>query len=223
MALATIGAAPPLSKRPLMPWWTPWPADMADPLAGQRAGLLEGKLTRLRWPGDEECPVAPGDRFTLRSCEVVIEKVERRLVKGRPPEWQATFIRLEPDRRYLLRRNPPVHPSPDLDTDLSMAERARRDGNYTASSVAAIPQEPESVGPDWIDKEAPARELARQNERKDAMDEAQNGEEIRRLKARVTQVASEAGRAGRDLTPLLDDIYQRLAEEEREVRQSNEG
>lgn len=201
---------------------------MSDPLVGYREGINDGNVRRLIWPADRPCPVEVGQRFRLRSCEIEIESVQRRIVKGRAPEWQATFIRHETESVYLLRRTPPTHTGSEQDArlNLSQTERARRDGNYTSSRVAAVPAEPESVGPDWHDRDATARELERQNDRKAAAMEqdrdAHDRAEIQRAKARLTQVATEASRKGRDLTSLLDDVYARLAREERQTRNETE-
>ena len=142
---------------------------MKDPLAGMRLGIAERKIKVLRWPADVPCPVKKGDRFEIRGVVIQIESINRKIVKGAPAEWHATFIRHEPDRVHLLRQAPPVHAGSekDLDLDISAEERARRDGNYTSSRVSAMPMEPESVGPEWEDPRAAEKELMRQTARKD--------------------------------------------------------
>lgn len=134
-----------------------------------RVGIADRKIKVLRWPADEPCPVEKGDRFEIRGVVIEIESIKRKINKGQPAEWHATFIRHEPDRVHLLRQAPPVHAGSekDLDIDLSATERARRDGCYTSSKVAAMPLEPESVGPDWDDAKAAEREAIRHAARKE--------------------------------------------------------
>ena len=192
---------------------------MTDPLKGQRKAVNDRKATVLRWPAVHECPVAKGERYPLQSCVIEIETVSRKLVKGRPAEWQATFIRHEQDRVFNLRQNPPSHASSEKDAhlDISAAEKARRDGSYTASNATAVPHEPESVGPDWKDTGAAGRELVRQDERKARMTADQQDAEVDKAAARLKQVGKTLGRDGHDLTHFLADLYERMATEEREA------
>jgi hypothetical protein len=140
-----------------------------DPLAGMRLSIAEKTIKVLRWPADEPCPVEKGEKFEVRGAVIEIETINRKIVKGAPAEWHATFIRHEPDRVHLLRQNPPVHAGSEKDLDIALpaAERARRDGNYTSSRVSAMPMEPESVGPDWIDPRSAERSLLHKEARKD--------------------------------------------------------
>ena len=155
-----------------------------------RRDIAERKLRVLRWPADKPCPVEKGQRFKVSWFEIEIETINRKIVKGAPAEWHATFIRHEPDRYNFLRQAPPVHAGSekDLDLDISAAERARRDGNYTASLVSSVPHEPESVGPDWIDPHIEEREERRRKERK----------EIERQRANA-QVHAQLGRILKEL------------------------
>lgn len=140
---------------------------MKDPLAGWRQSIAEGKVKVLRYPADQDCPVEKGQRFEIRGLTIEIESIKRKINKGMPAEWHVTFVRHEPDRVFLLRQAPPVHAGSekDLDMDLSATERARRDGSYTSSRVSAVPMEPESVGPEWVDPKAAERVLWRQQAR----------------------------------------------------------
>ena len=134
-----------------------------------RRDIAERKLKVLRWPAEGPCPVEKGQRFEIRGVIIEIETINRKIVKGAPAEWHATFVRHEPDRVHLLRQAPPVHAGSekDLDLDISAEERARRDGNYTSSRVSAMPMEPESVGPEWQDPKAAEREVMRHEARKE--------------------------------------------------------
>ena len=142
---------------------------MNDPLKGMRRKIANGEVKVLRWPADQPCPVQNGDRFKVQGIEIEIHSVKRHIAPGKPVEWHATFIRHEKDRVYLLRQAPPVHATHETleDISVSKAERARRDGNYTSSRVSAVPDEPESVGPDWKDDMAEKRRLRHQQERRE--------------------------------------------------------
>jgi hypothetical protein len=192
---------------------------MTDALAGYRRQINERKVAVLRFPASKPCPVEPGQHHSLQSCVIEIESVHRKIIKGKEAEWHVTFIRHEPDHKHFLRQSPPVHASSEQDAnlDLSKAERARRDGNYTGTTYSAMPNEPESVGPDWEDKRAPERELQRQEERRARVTAQRNDAEVDKLAARVKQVGKQVGRNGVDLTPALADIYERLAKLERDA------
>jgi len=142
---------------------------MSDPLKGMRRAIAQGKMRVLRWPADQDCPVEKGERFKVQSIEIEIESIQRKIVKGKPPEWHATYIRHEKDRHYYLRQAPPVHATHEKDQDLDadMAERARKDGHYTSSRLTAVPDEPETVGPDWKDPGAERRRLRHKEHRKE--------------------------------------------------------
>lgn len=140
---------------------------MADPLAGMRKKIASGEIRVLRWPGDRDCPVQNGQRFQVQGVEIEIHSIKRHIAAGKPVEWHATFIRHEKDRVYLLRQAPPVHATHEKPDEVSgsLAERARRDGNYTSSRVSAVPDEPETVGPDWKDQNAEVRRLRHKEHR----------------------------------------------------------
>lgn len=195
---------------------------MRDPLAGMRRKIARKEVSVLVWPAVDDdgnllpAPVSKGDRFQVHGVPVIqIESCARKLPAGRPAEWHASFVRLEVDRPQLLRRVPSGLPSPhDKSDGLSEVERARVEGAYTSSLRMALVDEPESVGPDWKDRGVAEREKRRQSDRRVVQDEEA---EARRAAARVKQVVLETGRKGKDLTPLLDDIYRRLAEESKEA------
>jgi phage protein D len=190
-----------------------------DPLAGYRKAINERKVSVLRYPASEPCPVGEGQFYKLQSCVIEIERPHRKIVKGKPAEWHVTFIRHEQDRVNLLRQSPPVHATGEQDASLNMtqAERARRDGNYTSTTYAAMPHEPESVGPDWQDKGAAERELKRQESRRALRAERDARDAARLVKAQGARVILESAKMGRDITPLLADIFARLKREADEL------
>lgn len=166
---------------------------MTDPLAGLRTQIVDWQLKVLRWPADQPCPVKVGDRFPIRGGTITIEinRVTRKLVRGKGAEWHATFIRHEKDRPQLLRFTPPTRPPRVADQliGLTETERARRESAYTSSLNQASPEEPESVGPDWEDPHRMNRELNRQHARRE--------QEIERQEAAARR---ELGRLLRGLT-----------------------
>jgi hypothetical protein len=175
-----------------------------------RKRIYSGEIKVLRWPGDSECPVQKRQRFKVQGIIIEIDTIQRKIVKGKPPEWHATFIRHERDRVYLMRQSLPVqatHERPE-DVTLDMAERARRDGNYTSSPVVAIPQEPETVGPDWKDKKRLERERARQEALKQIRRKKYERDTSRRVKIAIEQKFKELNARGCDYMPLVAEIYE---------------
>lgn len=194
---------------------------MKDPLAGKRTAINNRDISVLIWPAVDDqgrslpCPVAKGDRFKIRSVEIEIENPTRKLPKGRKAEWHATFVRHERDRPQLLRRVPSGIPDgPDHVAGRSEQERARVESAYTSSPRQALVDEPESVGPDWKDHGVAEREKRRQDDRREVLDQEA---EVMKAAARLKQVGKEQARKGKDLTPLLADIYARLAAETKEA------
>jgi hypothetical protein len=192
---------------------------MSDPLKGQRRAVLSGEINVFRWPHKGPCPVSVGNRFPVGHIEVEITRVKESLKAGRLPLWIAEFTRIEPDTVHLLRSAPPAHDDGAEQHDLDDREirKAAAASAYTSSPYAAVPNEPESVGPDWEDKKRGERELERQQVRKARMTVEQSDAEVDKAAARLKQVGKTLGRNGRDLTELLADVYERLAEEEREA------
>ena len=75
---------------------------MSDPLAGQREAINRGELQKLRFPGGRPCPVEKGQVFKLRSCEIRIDRVQRRLKADEESEWIVGFVRFEVERDVYL-------------------------------------------------------------------------------------------------------------------------
>jgi len=192
---------------------------MNDPLKGLRKGINDREIKTLIWPASAPCPVEKGERYELQSCVIEIDKVSRKLIKGREAEWQATFVRHEQERVNLLRAAPPKRAPDESDAHLGLSEteKARREGQYTTSRFAAMSDEPESVGPDWEDKKRGERELERQKERQKRFDQTRQDQDVDRAAARLKQVGKTLGANGVDLTHMLDDIVERLALEEKEA------
>lgn len=195
--------------------WPRWRRLAPDPLRGHRWALARGAHV-VTYPADHPCPVSKGERFTISGAVLVVESIAQKL-HTRPPVWQVTFSRIEADRPNLLRATPPARarrtPYDDLDADA--VRRAAIDSAYTTSPVAAMSQEPESVGPDWRDTRAPERELERQEARRARMAQTAGEDEVDRAAARLKQVGRERLRAGHDVADLLADVMARLAREGR--------
>jgi len=182
---------------------------LSDPLKGMRKRIYSGEIRVLRWPGKGECPVQKRQRFKVQGIIIEIDTIQRKIVKGKPPEWHATFIRHERDRVYLMRQSLPVqatHESPE-DVTLDMAERARRDGNYTSSPVVAISQEPETVGPDWKDKLAAKRKEERRKAMAEIRRKRYQRDTSRRVKITLEHKFKHLHAQGVDIMPLVAEIY----------------
>lgn len=135
-----------------------------DPLAGYRKAINDGTVKALTFDGNKPCPVNKGDRFRLRSCEIVIDEVEKkRTLDGR--EWVVRWTRIERDRLYLLRRsvggNPPrdeygapIPLTPDGMLISADVKSATIDGNYTESEYVAVTDEPEAIDPEIVEATA---------------------------------------------------------------------
>lgn len=191
-----------------------WKRLAGDPLVGKRREIANG-LGRLIYPANRPCPVEQGERFALQSVEIVVERVRRKLVKGREAEWHVELLRREVERPRLLRATPPAHAdhSRDGDLDADGIRKAAIESAYTSSPVAALSNEPESVGPDWRDRTAEARELNRLEARRERVSNAQIQAEVDRLAARLKQTGRTLGDAGHDPSEMLDEIRERLARE----------
>lgn len=162
-----------------------------DPLTGLRDRIANGEIGLLTYPADKPCPVQKGDRLAIRSwLAIEITKVARKIVRGKGTLWRCEFTRHEADRPQLLRRVPSGLETP-ADQILGMGdiERARRDGNYTTSTALALADEPESVGPDWIDLEAKQRR------------ETWREKHERELERRDETIRRQLTRAKRELPP----------------------
>ena len=165
---------------------------MKDPLAGMRRKISAGDIAVLRWPAKtDKAPVAKGDRFTVGSSVIVIETVSRKLPAGKPAEWHASFVRIVEDKPQLLRRVPSGLPTPSDRLDgRSVVERARVESAYTSAAKLALVDEPESVGPDWVDPGIAQRELKRQESAREMAQERQ-----------ASNMRSHLGRLLKGLTP----------------------
>ena len=187
-------------------------SDAEDPLKGKRKKIANGEMRVLIWPADRPCPVKKGQRFKVMGIVIQIHSIERRIQAGKPVQWHATYVRHEPDRVYLVRQSQPTratHEKPE-DVTLDMAERARRDGNYTSSRVAAMPMEPESVGPDWKDKKRLERERERQRALREMRRKKYERDTSRRVKIAVEQKFKHLHAQDVDFMPLVAEIYEIL-------------
>mgnify|MGYP000051743418 CR=1 FL=1 len=179
-----------------------------DPRAARRALARRDLSTRKI---EEELPavlsfseqpnVEPGDVFVFKS-ELVngedLPKVYLRVVstpiRGKKGDWRVNYMKV------------------GFDTDEYLAKST----GYTENPLVAIDDLP--VAPkSWQDAGVGERELRRQMDRKEVLKQE---DEILKAAARLRQVGKQSSRKGRDLTFMLKDIYDRLAEEERELRKA---
>lgn len=149
----------------------------------------------------EQPNVEPGDVFVFKS-ELVngedLPKVYLRVVstpiRGKKGDWRVNYMKV------------------GFDTDEYLAKST----GYTENPLVAIDDLP--VAPkSWQDAGVGERELRRQMDRKEVLKQE---DEILKAAARLRQVGKQSSRKGRDLTFMLKDIYDRLAEEERELRKA---
>lgn len=192
-----------------------WQLKDPDPLEGKRKeitqGIRDGKGTFVLTAET----VKKGELYHLSAGTIRIDKVSGKLVTGKGREWAVSFTLLREDRPQLLRRVPSGLPDgPGHSAGGSDIERARIESAYTSSPRQAIVDEPESVGPDWEDMGRAERETRRQKAVNDRMTEEKILVEATKLAARVKQEVIERGANGKDLTPLLSDVYERLAQDE---------
>jgi hypothetical protein len=181
--------------------------NLLDPLAGWRKKIADFETSLIRYPADQDCPVKKGQTFHLRGCSITIESVKRKLIPGKVAEWHVSFVRHEDDRVYLLRQSPPVHANSEHDQhiNISAQERARRDGQYTSSSVSAVPQEPESVGPEWKDPTAEARRARLAELRAEVTQERQAEEMHRRIGRKLSEsTVEDRGKVIAKMAQLLE-------------------
>jgi hypothetical protein len=166
---------------------------MKDPLAGWRNKIADFETSLIRYPADQDCPVKKGQTYHLRGCSITIESVKRKLIPGKVAEWHVSFVRHEDDKVYLLRQAPPVHANSEQDQhiNISAQERARRDGQYTSSSVSAVPQEPESVGPEWKDPDVEKRRARLAEMRAELVQERRAEEMHRQLGRKLAKATPE--------------------------------
>lgn len=136
-----------------------------------------------------------GERFELQSCVIEITRVRESLKAadedGRPRSlWIAEFTRHEEEKPMLLRSSPPAHADHEEVTDLDAfaIKRAAAESAYTSSEFAAMPNEPESVGPDWVDAGKAEREAKRQ----EAQMEVQQQRQAQAAKSRLNRLLAGA-------------------------------
>lgn len=133
-----------------------------DPLAGHRtriAAAVRGGATLFTLPApDKEPPVRKGELYHLACGRVEVDSVARRIVAGRPAEWQITFTRHLVDRLYFLRSTVPGADPDELVKAPTSGdiEHARIDGNYrTEPEVDGDPLA--CVPPEWAEVGAVSR------------------------------------------------------------------
>lgn len=74
----------------------------ADPLAGKRRLINEGRCSSLLWPDEgQDFPVAEGEVHRLQSCTIVITKTHR--ISNRKGKWlRATFETFRKHKPYFM-------------------------------------------------------------------------------------------------------------------------
>lgn len=174
-----------------------------DPLAGKRQAINDHELSTLIWPlivggSEQRCPVAKGDVFNLRSCQIEISRTERSKVKG-VRVWLALFTRTykRVDRPVLLSAGTGAPYTDDPKQALGLREDVfhgsalnldaiEEDERSDAHKNAGEPPEPESVRPHEIrsyrgSRDAHQRYLLEMGAQRMAIEELPLSERLRLL------------------------------------------
>lgn len=183
----------------------------------QRVDLFAGKHPRIAFPGDRPCPVSPGDSHPLSAKVSLIVLGVRRSKQGEHVLQYA----VRDDRPRLLRssmhdmdfdaiRNSYDEYGMPGDPDAPAIERARVEGAYTSSPMAALSNEPEAVDDDTL-----RQETKRARERDEMRKRAAFAELRRRQaelppEARLAELRRFARERGVDIRSELKVIERRL-------------
>jgi hypothetical protein len=210
-------------------YWPPerWTQGEGDPLKGHRARISQtvrsGARAFILPAKDAEsnliaCPVKKGELYHLVCGQVLIERVQRRLVKSKDPEWHVDFIRLVTDKDYFLRRTVPAA-DPDVIVKPPTADDIRRatiDGNYLSGSPDKDGDPLPVVPLDWVDRGREEREARRLTDRRSLQAEEETRRQMKAIKAQMTSVCVGMVRQGLDPAPILERFVDQLKEAQQE-------
>lgn len=185
----------------------------------ERTAILRGDRPALIWPGDQECPVEPGDEIRVASeVSVVVHRI-RRNDKNDHMVLPRDYV-LRDFRPRLLRRVPPVFDPPQVNesgdpippTADAIAD-ARLEGSYTTSSARGIADAGEGVGDETLrefDVKARAA-FAEEQTTEQALRATERSS--KQLANKLRRLQAEATRYGVDLSPQLVEMV-RIAQRE---------
>lgn len=166
-----------------------WKPQGGDPLVGRRTEIsnaIKQGAQVLIFPDSDECPVRKGERYHLVSGVILIDRVTRKMEKGKSErEWHVEFIRLMTERDYFMRRTPPNLGTPESASETD--EQARIESSYTANATKSI-DEIATVPPDWEDRNKGVREV----NRLDAQREVQQQRQAQAAKSRLNRLLAGA-------------------------------
>lgn len=200
-----------------------------DPLEGYREAINEGSITVLVWVDDGKGkPVEQGQLFRLRSCHVLITRIERKGPKGGPWVWVAHFDRLNPDRVNLLRHGRgytadekeamKVHDAPVAEalTLVELEPDPKEPGGAEAlASQRQDPPEPEAVDPREVANYS-GSEIARRRYDREMAEQRLALEQLP-LHERLRRFLELAEQQGVDVNRQVRAITGKVAEGERKV------
>lgn len=190
-------AEPILDKRKSTDPFEGWRVEMAKRIRDGQSVLV--------FPADVECPVRKGEMYHFPSGDILIERVGRKIVKGRQAEWHVEFIRHMNDRLYFLRNTVPAADPEDVVREATVTdiEHARIDGNYSHSKVDGG-DELAAVPPNWQDKGRTERKVLHLKDR----DEIRAEDDMKRQRkaAKATLDATLAGLTPENQQALLARI-----------------
>lgn len=169
----------------------------------ERAAIFAGDHPRLTFPGDRECPVAPGHIHPL-SASVSLEVLAVKRTKG--GEWRLDYL-LRDNRPQFVRRVPPIH---DARKEAERGEpsgeelrRAARESAVTHSPAEAVADAGEVVPQGFQERlsvEGLQRDVAREQDQQRQI----------ALEARLAQARAECRRRGVDVSRLDASIEKRI-------------
>lgn len=166
-----------------------WKPQGRDPLGSRRTELsnaIKQGAQVLIFPDSDECPVRKGEIYHLVSGRILIDRVTRKMEKGKSErQWHVEFIRLMTERDYFIRRTPPNLGTPESASETD--EQAKIESSYTANAAKSI-DDLATVPPDWEDQNKGVREVKRQ----DAQREIQQQRQAQAAKSRLNRLLAGA-------------------------------
>lgn len=186
--------------------------------ASRARNFLDGKAPSLNypWKGGIPCVWKEGEKIVIEDHRLWIQILTVNFGDG---QWDIKYLLADHRPNFMAKSSGITH-----DQSKAMPTKYTDPDGVEREEVEGVPR-------DWHDKGVAHRKMKRQeaiaDERSAFMDSEESRKmvveqaeaEVDKLAARVKQVGKQSGRRGRYLTGMLDDIYARLAEEERDMRE----
>jgi hypothetical protein len=187
------------------PEFESWSRQSDDPFAGRRVEMNRsigrgGKVLVLP-ASDSTEPVMKGEVYHFTCGKILIDKVGRKIIKGREAEWHIEFTFLGVERDFFMRRTPPNLGTPESASETE--EDARIESSYTSNATKAL-DDLATVPPDWEDRGATERKVIQLKDRDDMR--ASEDAKRQRKAAKATLDATLAGLTPENQQALLAQI-----------------